>query len=124
MFTDKAFIADDDALFGASPAAQVATAADDTTTQAHSRAEIGIVVHDGALQVGVGADPDVAAEHGVLAQRGPPFDVAVVADQGRALISAFGSTTAPSPTQIPLRNAKPCTSASTLPSRMSWWARA
>ena len=80
---------------------------------------------DGALEVGVGADPDVGAEHRVLAEAGAGLDPAVVADDGRARRSRRrGATSAPSPSHTPVAeleagDRRPAT----LPSRTSLWAR-
>ena len=69
----------------AGPSAQLAAAADDAAAQADSRPEVGVVVHDRPLQIGVGAHPHVAAEHCVLAQRRAAFYAAVVANYGWSL---------------------------------------
>ena len=48
-------------------------------------AEVGVVVDDGPLEVGVGPDPHVAAEHRVLPEVGARLHPAVVADDRRAV---------------------------------------
>ena len=81
---DEALVAEHHALLAAHAAAQVAGAADGGAAEAHGLAEVGVVVDDDPLEVGVGAHADVGAEHRVGPEPHPGLDAAVLADHGRA----------------------------------------
>ncbi len=90
VLADEALVADDHALVGAGPLAEVARPADHRSPQPHGLAEVGVVVHHGALELGLAADPDVGAQHRVLPDPGAGLDAAVVADDGRAVDDGLG----------------------------------
>ena len=124
VLADEALVAEHHPLLDPGAPAQVAAATDRAAPHPDARAEVGVVMDHGALDHGVGPDPDVAAQHRVLAERGARLDAAVVPDDGRPVAAtAAGSTSAPLPNQTPWRSAKPGSSTCTSPSRMSWCAR-
>ena len=65
--------------------------------EAHGLAEVGVVVDDDALEVGVGPDADVGAEHRVRAEAHAGLDAAVLADHGRADDGGVGVDLGPLP---------------------------
>ena len=111
VLADETLVADHDAFFDPGTPAKLAAAANYAAAEANARPEVGVVVHDGALEISVGPHPDVTAENGVLAQRRAGLHTAIVPNYGGALISAPGSTSAPSPSQTPWLRAKPGSSA-------------
>src|SRR4029450_2925646 len=94
---DEALVAEHHALLAPHAVAQVAAAADGGAPQAHALADVGVVVDDRPLEVRPGPDPDVGAEHGVLAQPGVALDPAVVADDDRPLDAGVGVDVGPLP---------------------------
>src|SRR3546814_12883011 len=86
----EALVAQHHPLFGSHTAAEVAGAADRGAPKAHPLTEVGVVVHDHALEVGVGPHPHVGAEHRVGAQPHPGLDAAVLAEDGGALDDRLG----------------------------------
>ena len=84
MLADEALVAQHDALVAAHAAAKVAGPPDGGAPQAHALAEVGVVVDDDALEVGVGPHPDVRAEHRVGPEAHARLDPAVLTDHGGA----------------------------------------
>src|SRR5207244_643360 len=104
VLADEALVAQHDALLAPAPPPQVARPADDRAPQPHRRAQIGVVVDHAAMDIGVGPDPNVGAEHGGLPQMGPRFDPAIVADDDRSLEAGAGVDFGPLPQPLPFAN--------------------
>ena len=90
MLAHEALVAQHHAFLAAHAAAEVAGAPDGGTPQAHGLTEVGVVVHDHALEVGVGADADVGAEHRVGPEAHARLDATVLADHRRAHDGGLG----------------------------------
>ena len=84
VLADETLIADHDTFFDPGTPAKLAAAANYAAAEANARPEVGVVVHDGALEKGVGPHPDVTTENGVLPQRRAGLHTAIVPNYGGA----------------------------------------
>ena len=85
VFADEALVAEHHALLHAGAAPQVAGPAHHCPAQAHPRAQVDVVVHNGAFNEAIRTDAHIRSQHGVLRQPGACFHAAVVPDDGRAV---------------------------------------
>ena len=123
VLPDEALVAEHHALLAAHAAAEVAGAADGGAPQPHALAEVGVVVHDDPLEVGVGSHPDVGAEHRVGPEPHARLDAAVLADDGRAHERSHrGGPRRPPPRGRRRPSRSRGSRRATRPSRMSLWA--
>jgi hypothetical protein len=84
VLADEALVTEDDTLLAPRALAQIAAPTDDRAPEADAGVEVGVVVDDRPLEVGLGADHHVAPEDRVLPDVGAGLDLAVVTDHGGA----------------------------------------
>ncbi len=84
VLADEALVAQDRAVVAAGATADVAGPADHGAGQPHPLTQVGVVLDDAPVDLGVGPDLHVGAQDGVLGQAHTGVDPGVVADDGRA----------------------------------------